>query len=711
MKRHTATSFIVAALVLAGCGGGGKGDVGPTNPTSGNGNPGGATPPEQNAPTTALFQPLQGVLPYPTDVYFSGSTDGTLNIQPANALMPLQSSINQLDGFSTNAVIRTRFASPINKSSLSATNVYVAQVVIDTPTKAVIGFTRPLLFGTDFSADVASDAGVGGTILEIRPLKPLVPSSGTDTKNVGYLVVITNGITTASGAAVTADTDYANFKAALPTCASITTASLNGLCKLTGAQLQVAGQALGINPANVVLSFSFSTQSTRDTMNVLANPAITTAQPITVVNTGLTTTALTPAGVTPPLPGHANVYKGTLQVPYYSSRPTQANPTAPLTATWLGPPSALDATSRFLTRFNPRPVATETISIPVFATVPNPASGKTKPPSGWPVVIFQHGLTRNRLDAIGIADSFADAGFVVVSIDLPLHGIGGADAVATNPFYDAAHELTFNLDLVDNSSLAAGPDGKIDPSGTHFVRPQNPLVSRDNIRQGVVDLLTLSRSLASLDLDGVAGGDIDTSRIHFLGHSLGGIVGGVYLGTATMSDIATGELTNAGGGLAQTIFDTPYGPAIKAGLAQQGITEGSTLYAQFLRDVQTAVDAGDPINYIAAAAAVRPLLLLQVVGGGTLPNGSASLPDQVVVNSSTARLINAAGLTRLSLGVNPVPLNGAYVNFLFGDHGSIINPAASAATTGEMQAESLTFAGSSGATVTIGAVAPSVVQP
>ncbi len=30
-------------------------------------------------------------------------------------------------------------------------------------------------------------------------------------------------------------------------------------------------------------------------------------------------------------------------------------------------------TSRFLTRFNPRPVATETISIPVFATVPNTA--------------------------------------------------------------------------------------------------------------------------------------------------------------------------------------------------------------------------------------------------------------------------------------------------------------------------------------------------
>jgi hypothetical protein len=537
-----------------------------------------------------------------------------------------------------------------------------------------------------------------------------VPSSGPGKTNVGYLVVLTNQITTTTGTAAVPDADYSNFKAALPTCASITNPSLNGLCKLTGAQLQVAGQALGINPANVVLSFSFSTQNTRDTMNVLASPSITTARPIAVVNTGLPTTALSSK-----LPGHANLYKGTLQVPYYSSRPTQANPTAPLTATWLGGPSALDATSKLLTRFNPVPVATETISIPVFATVPNAAStaGAAKPAGGWPVVIFQHGLTRNRLDAIGIADAFADKGFVVVSIDLPLHGIGGTDAVAANPFYDAAHELTFNLDLVNNSTLASGPDGQIDPSGTHFVNVPNPLVTRDNLRQGAVDLLTLTRSLGALDLDGVAGGDVDTSRIYFIGHSLGGIVGGVYLGTAGAAEVATGELANPGGGVAQTIYDSPaFGPRIKAGLAQQGITEGSTLYAQFIRDAQTAVDAGDPINYIAAAAAARPLLVLQVVGGGVLPDGSASPPDQVVDNAATGRLITAAGLTRLSTpGVNPVPGGGAYVNFLFGAHGSIIDPSTSLATTGEMQSQSISFALSSGTAVAIGGVSASVVQP
>lgn len=713
MKRHvTAGSLVVIALLAAGCGGD-KG-IGATNTASGNGNPGGSTPPAANPTTTALFQPLQGVLPYPTDLYFSGSTDGTLNIQPANALSPLQAGVNSIDGFSTTAVIRARFASALNAASLTAATVRVIQVTVDNTTKATTGVTRPLVLGTDpatadFSVGLASDLGVGNTIVEIRPLKPLVPSSGTT--NVGYLVLLTNGITTAAGAATTPDDDYATFKAALPTCASVTNTSLNGICRLTGAHLQIAG-ALGINPASVVLSFSFSTQNTRDTMNALADPALTTARPLAVQNTGATTTAISPA-----LPGHANLYVGTFTIPYYLTRPTQANPTAPLTQSWQGNPSPLDATSRLLTRFNPVPVATETIQIPVLVTIPNatstfPTHG-AKPMAGWPVIIFQHGLTRNRLDAGGIADSAADAGnYVVVSIDLPLHGIPGPTATG-GALYQAGRERTFDLDLVNNTSLASGPDGIIDGSGTHFVNVPVPLVTRDNLRQAAVDLLALTRSLPNLDLDGDGAGDIDPTRIHYIGHSLGGIVGGVFLGTAGAAEVRTGELANPGGGIAQTIFDSPaFGPRIKQGLAAQGITEGSTIYAQFIRDAQTIVDAGDPVNYIATAASVRPLLVLQVVGGGLLQDGSASQPDQVVVNSATQRLIAAGGIPRIfTAGPNAASLG--YVNFLFGDHGSIINPgtdplSGAAATTREMQTESLLFANDLGTKITI--ANPTVVQ-
>jgi pimeloyl-ACP methyl ester carboxylesterase len=356
-----------------------------------------------------------------------------------------------------------------------------------------------------------------------------------------------------------------------------------------------------------------------------------------------------------------------------------------------------------LTRFNPLPVPTETIQIPIFITVPNAAStgGGAKPAGGWPVIIFQHGLTRDRIDAVGIADAAADFGnYVVVSIDLPLHGIAGPTA-SDGAFYQAGRERTFDLDLVNNTTLASGPDGKIDPSGTHFVNVPAPIVTRDNLRQAAVDLLALTRSLPNLDLDGDGTADIDPTRVHYIGHSLGGIVGGVFLGTAGAAEVRTGELANPGGGIAQTIFDSPaFGPRIKQGLAAQGITEGSTLYAQFIRDAQTVVDAGDPVNYIATAASVRPLLVLQVVGGGTLPDSTKSPPDQVVVNSATQRLIDAANIPRVSAaGANPGPLG--YVNFIFGTHGSIIDPSASLAVTAEMQGESIGFASSLGTVIPV----------
>jgi alpha-beta hydrolase superfamily lysophospholipase len=680
---------LAAALFLSACSGG-HGTVGPTNTTSGNGNPAGATPVTPQASTAALFQPLQGILPYPTDLYFAGSTDGTLNIQPENALMPNQTAINALDGFSTTAVIRARFGGPVNPASFTAQSVIVLQVTIDNTTKATTGVVRPLTFGVDYTTGVGPEAAVGNTILEIRPAHPLVPSTGAT--NNGYLVLLTKGITDASGKAATADTDYANIKAALPTCTSITNSSLQGICQLTGAHLQIA-QAIGVNPADVVLSFSFSTESISDTLAVIEKTA--TAQPLTVHNTGLTT-----AKADPRLSGHANIYVGTLTIPYYLSR------TEPLTGYWEGNPSPLDASSRFLTRFNPVPVPTEMLQIPVLVTVPNAnsAAGPTKPAGGWPALIFEHGITRSRTDMLAVADSFADSGFVVVSIDLPLHGITDPTsplyASGANPLYaglslpaTGSIERTFDLDVQNNTTGAPGPDGHIDSSGASFINLTSLLTQRDNLREGAADLITLARSLPNMNLDSDPAGDINPTGIHFLGHSLGGIVGGVYLGVASKTDVSTATLAMPGGGLPYLLRDSPtFGPRVVAGLEAQGLVQGTTLFEQFFRDAETAVDAGDPLNYIAAAATNHPLHLLQVVGSTSSP------PDQVVPNSATQRLIEAAALTRIPAPAMPGPVvdaNGfrAYVNFVIGDHGSIIDPTASLAVTTEMQAEAITFAG------------------
>ena len=246
---------------------------------------------------------------------------------------------------------------------------------------------------------------------------------------------------------------------------------------------------------------------------------------------------------------------------------------------------------------------------------------------------------------------------------------------------------------MNNTTGAPGADGQIDSSGASFINLTSVLTTRDNLREGAADLITLTRSVPNMKLDNDPAGDINPAGIHFLGHSLGAIVGSVYLGVASKAEVSTATLAMPGGGLPYLLRESPtFGPRIVAGLEAQGLVQGTTLFEQFFRDAQTVVDAGDPLNYIAAAAANHPLHLLQIVGSDSSP------PDQVVPNSATQRLIDAAALARIPVPATPGPVtnaNGfrAYVNFVLGDHGSIIDPTASLAVTTEMQAEAITFTG------------------
>jgi hypothetical protein len=742
MRNLTAAGILALGLLAGGCSQHND-PIGPTNTAALNGNPGGATAPPATTAATAFFNLTSGQLPYPTDLYFAGSTDGTLNIQPANALEPNQAAINGLDGFSTTAVIRETFSTPLNPATLTPASVIVVPVVTDNHTKATVGVLgAPLTMGVDFSAALATDAGVGNTILEITPLHPLMPSTcikngqflgANCTTGTGYLVFLTSGIKDTSGNPAQPDTAYAAIKAALasggPACPGITNTTLNGVCQLTGAHLAIAAAlaqqipalALSLNPANIALSFSFTTESTSDTLLLVS----ATAQPQTLK---LNPTPINTSLVNPLLPGHANVWVGVLQIPYYLSK------SAPLTAAWQAPPFPLDATSTFVTRYNPLPAATQNLLIPVLVTVPNAksAGGGTPPAGGWPVLIFQHGITRNREDMFGVADSFADAGFVVVAIDLPLHGVTSTSdplfATDANPLYTGlipagtgSIERTFNLAVISPPA--------IDPSGSHFINLTSLLTSRDNLREGVADLVTFARSLPAMTI-GAAG--VNPAAVHYLGHSLGAIEGTTFMAVVNASGtgplINTATLANPGGVIANLLVNSPaFAPQINAGLAAQGLQPGTTLYAQFFRDAQTAVDAGDPVNYVALATAQHPIHLLQVVGGGpdaASPTG-LSPPDQVVPNSATAALITASAygpagaagaLTRIKspAGAPPVALVGpaggfrAYVNFVLGDHGSIIDDVVPAVTA-EMQGEAISFALSNGAQIVVNV--PPVIQP
>ena len=316
---------------------------------------------------------------------------------------------------------------------------------------------------------------------------------------------------------------------------------------------------------------------------------------------------------------------------------------------------------------------------------------------------------------LGIADTLSKAGYAVVAIDLPLHGLIGneTDVGGLRAVTDAmgAVERTFDLDL----DGTAGTDA----SGTYFINLTSLLTSRDNIKQAVSDLFTLTSAIqTTLTYSGNGNSaDFNGSKIYFVGHSLGAIVGSVFL--AKDSRVGAGVLAMPGGGIAKLLDGSPtFGPQIAAGLANAGITT-SAEYETFLGAAQTVIDSADPINYASKTPTGRGVLMFEVVGDATNP------PDQVIPNSvwpkniinntagsptaGTTPLAIAMGLTQYDDATTGTDL-AAWVEFNAGGHSSILDPSANADVTTQMQQAVESFFTTDGNTLNIqfssGVIAP-----
>ena len=95
---------------------------------------------------TAYFDLTAGVLPFPNNLLFSGSADGTLNIPVANEadISDPKVAMNALDGFSTMAPISTSFSSSIDPSTLTPETVRVFEVSLSGIGGVVTGINREL---------------------------------------------------------------------------------------------------------------------------------------------------------------------------------------------------------------------------------------------------------------------------------------------------------------------------------------------------------------------------------------------------------------------------------------------------------------------------------------------------------------------------------------------------------------------------------------
>ena len=677
--------------------------------------------------TIANFDPSTGVIPFPNNLLLTGTTDLTLNIpvaDPTDTSDP-KVAMNALDGFSTTAPWSATFSAPLDASSLAGgSNVRVFEVTLSGPGGGVTGVTRELASPQEFVvASAPSDAS--GRTIAIVPTQPLK-------QRTSYMAVLTNGIKNAGGGNVRGSLIYVlaertsslctGGQSTLPALPASSACPLEPLRQLVNSQ-EAAATAAGVAPGSIVLSWVATTQSITPTLQAVE--AVVAASPPAV--THVAPTGLTLANLGLGLPPVADIYVGTIDLPYYLTAPSAENPIAPLTTSWHAAPGAyipqcaafgLDPASTNLTACNPVPVATSTQTVPLLMTLPNSSSGRSRPASGWPIVIYQHGITRNRTDMFAVAGTLAAQGFAVVAIDLPLHGItdmGSPFYIGNTPFAAlGAHERTFDLDLEDNDTGAPGPDGHIDASGSYFINLSSLLTSRDNLREGAADLLTLANAIVTLP-------NVDATRVSFVGQSLGSMVGTVFL--ANDPNVDVGLLSVPGGGIARLLDGSPtFGPVIRAGLAQAGLNAGTPDYDAFMAAAQTVVDSGDPINYArngtlldseGAGIGGQPLprkrlLVQEVIGGGDL------LPDQVIPNrvvgaplSGTEPLIAALGLTAIGQTTLSEGIRGA-VRLLQGEHGSLLDPTDYPAATAEMQGEMASLVASDGLFVQI--TYPSIVQ-
>jgi hypothetical protein len=657
-----------------------------------------------------MFAPNQGILPYPHDAYFTPTpgvaTDGTLNV-PSSAFFPAtvripgttttEPVVNALDGFSTQAPIKLRFSSAVDITTAAA-GVTLVEVHVDPATKATVGnpigtnpVRRVLVQGVDYRAEIAPNIDAGGQLMQLVPLIPLLanndPPGATRPRDIGYLVLVTNALRATNGNAFQADADYATIKSAAltNTCATITNARLNALCGLARAHFGAA-QVAGVNPVNVIVSGSFTTQSVDIVLRVISGTVAASPPPATaVLPVPVASTGAFPAGQ-----NLANLHMATITLPYYLSPPVAppaGTGTEPLTNFWRAanpPPAAAGLqdpkNERNLTRFNPFPAVTTQLTVPMLIGIPRPPA--TMPANGWPVVIYQHGITEDRGTLALLADVAGAAGFVIVGIDLPLHGITPADPLyalsPTNPANAAlpapfrVGEPNFNVDYINNTTLAAGPDGVIDPSGQHFINLTNTLTSRDNLRQAVANLIALTRAVPTLDLDGNPATDnIDETRIHFFGWSLGGIVGSAFAGTPGATPIQSVSLFAAGCGIMETLRQSPgYSPILNNGLAAAGIPTNTSLYYEFVHAAQAAAESGDGCNY-AANWVAKPTLMQMIQG---TPGDPTKPPDRAVPNSSTLRLAGLLGLPTITTTTANAAGVRALTRFTEGGHGTIALP-------------------------------------
>lgn len=445
------------------------------------------------------------------------------------------SVINTLDGFNLQPRLSIPFSGPIDVTTVNSTTVFLVKLGDTTSRK-------------DRDGEVV---GINQTVWDVATNTLHVESDEFLDQHTRYALIVTRGVKDTGGKPIEASQAFERFRHDLNFGQTGDPALKEYRKDLLGA-LKAARQA-GVAGRDVVTASVFTTQSATAVLEKIRDQihAATPAPADFLLGAGGERTVFDRgdvAGITwnqqtrvagPLNPVAVNIslldfVPGTVgQVAfgkYVSPNYETAEKFIPPVGTRTGTPVVQDVNEVFFNLYLP--------------------SG-TAPAGGWPVAIYGHGVGGSKQggspggpgggDSLALAASLAEQGIATIAINVVGHGFGPLSTLTVRPSVGAP--VTF---LEGGRGLDQNGDGLIANNEGISATQQSIIRDRDGRRQTVADLMQLVRVIeVGVDVGGDGLADLDPSRIHYLGQSLGGIYGTALL--AVEPSVHAGVLNVAGG--------------------------------------------------------------------------------------------------------------------------------------------------------------------
>ena len=373
--------------------------------------------------TFNLATDASAAIPFPSSFIYD-ATNHKVNLPP-DPSNPFRDGLNTLDGFSLTAPIvsenRADLGALTDDARIDATTLGQSTLGTDDGGSPILSAPGAGLLALAPGAEqpqyvacvnCASSRNIDGTPPDSPDQLQLVPQVPLAEKTP-YAGFVTTAVKSTDGDAVIPTLQFALLRLhaplienGVPTVSGLSIPQAQALEPIRQAYQVLFGalEQAGIDRQNLALAWSFQTQTAHSALVGLYGYP-------TQLGARLPSIPAYLVGGTLPLAGGLveNNLLGALPAPlktdighaYFGGLST------PVALT--GPGGTFDLANPEITTVG------FTLVVPKAATHPMPANG-------WPVVVFGHGLTRNRNDALAIANAFATAGFATISTDVVWHG-------------------------------------------------------------------------------------------------------------------------------------------------------------------------------------------------------------------------------------------------------------------------------------------------